>query len=63
MVVWNKIIEQAPPFALLYKDEKDWYDALPFESTELMEEFIAQHTKNSEIFLVLYCVSLTKVFT
>ena len=45
LLAWDKIINQLPPFALLYLDDKNWYDVLPFDSQEAMEKFVADHTK------------------
>jgi len=42
---WNKIVDQLLPFALLYIDENNWYDVLPFDTQEAMEQFVADHTK------------------
>ena len=44
---WDKIIDQLPPFALLYLDDKEWYDVLPFETQEAMEQFVADHTNET----------------
>ena len=45
LVAWDKILCDLPPFALLYLDDKNWYDVLPFDSQEAMEKFVADHTK------------------
>ncbi|MBP6869773.1 hypothetical protein KBC04_02740 [Candidatus Babeliales bacterium] len=45
LLTWNKILDQLPPFALLYQDDKDWYDILSFDSKEAMDKFLADHTK------------------
>ncbi len=42
---WDKIWNfKDVKFALLYQDDQGWYDVMPFESQEEMDEFIAQHT-------------------
>ncbi|MBV8661348.1 MAG: hypothetical protein JO129_04355 [Candidatus Dependentiae bacterium] len=40
LLAWNNIRNQLSPFALLYLDDKDWYDVLPFQTQEEMEQFI-----------------------
>ena len=42
---WEKIWQQPSPFALLYLDDKNWHDVLPFESQQVMEAFVAAHTQ------------------
>ena len=42
---WKEIWQNQSPFALLYLDDKNWYDILPFDSQQAMEEFIAAHTQ------------------
>lgn len=42
---WDKALNQLSPLALLYQDDKNWYDLLPFDSKEAMEKFIVDHTK------------------
>ncbi len=42
---WMKLLEHEPNFAVLYLDDKDWYDVLPFETQETMEQFVADHIK------------------
>jgi len=42
---WTKLLETKSPFILLYLDDKNWYDVLPFESQETMEAFVAAHTQ------------------
>jgi hypothetical protein len=42
---WKEMYQNQSPFVLLYLDEKNWYDVLPFESQEAMEEFVATHTQ------------------
>ena len=49
LLVWDKVLDQAPPFALLYEDDKNWFDVLPFDSKEAMETFVADHTQPEEI--------------
>ena len=45
LTVWLKFYDTMPPFVLLYLDDKNWYDLLPFDSKEIMAKFIADHTK------------------
>jgi len=45
LLAWDKILDQLQPFALLYLDDQNWYDVLPFDSQEKMEKFVADHTK------------------
>ncbi len=42
---WVELLKHEPKFVLLYLDDKDWYDVLPFETQETMEQFVADHTK------------------
>ena len=42
---WDKASNQRSPFALLYQDENGWFDILPFNSSEAMEKFVADHTQ------------------
>lgn len=42
---WNEILHKNSLFALIYLDDKDWYDVLPFETQETMEKFVANHTE------------------
>jgi len=44
LLAWDKILDQLPPFALLYQDDNDWFDVLPFDSQETMKMFVADHT-------------------
>jgi len=48
LLLWDKILDQVPPFALLYQDDKNWFDVLPFDTQEAMEKFVADHTKLEE---------------
>ena len=44
---WDKIWNQKLiVFILLYQNEHDWYDILPFETEEAMDQFIADHTQS-----------------
>jgi len=45
ILTWNKILDQLPPFVLLYQDDQDWYEILSFDSKEAMEKFVTDHTK------------------
>ncbi len=40
---WTNLIEHEPPFALLYRNEHQWYDVLPFEAEETMRQFVADY--------------------
>lgn len=42
---WDRILNSLPLFVLVYKDDKDWYDVLPFDSQQKMEQFIVDNTK------------------
>jgi len=42
---WNKYLEEKPSFLLLYQDENDWFDILPFQSKEEMDQFVENHTE------------------
>ena len=41
----EKAVDQKIPFILLYEDENDWYDLLPFNTKESMKQFVTDHTK------------------
>jgi len=45
LLSWDKAWSKSAPFALLYQDDKNWFDVLPFDSKEAMEKFVADHTK------------------
>lgn len=45
LLTWDKILNELPPFALLYLDDKNWYNVLPFHSQEAMEKFVDEHVK------------------
>ena len=45
LLTWDKLLDQQSPFALLYQDDKDWFDVKPFETQEAMEQFVADYTK------------------
>jgi hypothetical protein len=42
--IWKKYLEEKPPFLLLYQDENDSFDILPFQSKEKMDQFVKDHT-------------------
>ena len=42
---WGHFYDTKEPFVLLYFDENNWYDVLPFDTQEAMELFVADHTK------------------
>jgi len=46
---WEKLLNTMSPFVLLYQDDKDWYDLLPFDSQQAMEKFLIDHTKREII--------------
>jgi len=45
LLTWNQILDQLPPFALLYQNEQNWYDVQSFETEEAMKQFVADHTQ------------------
>ena len=45
LFAWDKILDQQSPFALLYQDDKDWFDVKPFDTQEAMEQFVADQTQ------------------
>ena len=45
LFTWDKLLDQQSPFALLYQDDKDWFDVKPFDTQEAMEQFVADHTQ------------------
>ncbi|MBV8660762.1 MAG: hypothetical protein JO129_01280 [Candidatus Dependentiae bacterium] len=45
---WVQLLQHEPKFALLYQDDKDWFDLMPFQTQEEMEQFVADHTKNKD---------------
>ena len=46
LLAWDNILHQLPPFALLYQDDENWYNVLPFDTQKAVEQFVADHTKN-----------------
>ncbi|MGZ6250835.1 MAG: hypothetical protein ACXWL2_02300 [Candidatus Chromulinivorax sp.] len=40
---WVQLLQNEPKFALLYQDENDWYDVIPFQTEEEMKQFIEKH--------------------
>ena len=48
LFAWDKILQKLPPFALLYQDENNWYDVLPFDTKQAMEQFVINHTHNNK---------------
>lgn len=46
---WSDFYDAKKSFVLLYLDDKNWYDSLPFDSQEAMEKFIAEHTQQEII--------------
>ncbi len=47
--LWTECWEHRKAFALLYQDDQGWYDVLPFDTQETMEQFIADHTAIEDI--------------
>jgi len=45
LLTLNHLLDEKKPFILLYLDDQDWYEVLPFDSQEAMEKFVADHTK------------------
>ena len=45
LFAWDKLLDQQPPFALLYQDDKDWFDVKPFDTQKAMEQFVTDHTQ------------------
>ena len=41
----TQLVDKKAPYILIYLDDKDWYDSLPFETQEAMEQFVADHTQ------------------
>ena len=40
---WDKLLTNEPKFALLYQNENDWYDLLPFDDEQDMKQFTLEH--------------------
>ncbi|MGZ6251418.1 MAG: hypothetical protein ACXWL2_05285 [Candidatus Chromulinivorax sp.] len=40
---WIQVLEINSNFALLYQDENDWYDVIPFFTKQQMENFVSDH--------------------
>ena len=45
LLMWDRLVNNKNQFLLLYLDDQDWYDVLPFDTQEAMEKFVADHTK------------------
>lgn len=45
LLQWNQLIDIWIPFALLYQDNNNWYDILPFDTEKSMKQFVIDHTK------------------
>jgi hypothetical protein len=41
--LWTNLVEHEPPFALLYQDDENWFNILPFETEEAMKQFVVDH--------------------
>jgi|GEM_PF-319120 len=41
---WETFVDKQMPYILIYRDDKNRYDSLSFDSQEAMEEFLADHT-------------------
>ena len=42
---WAQLVNKKSPYILIFLNDKDWYDSLPFDTQEAMEQFIADHTQ------------------
>ncbi len=49
ILLWIQCWQKKSHFALLYLDDKNWYNVLPSDTQQAMEEFIATHTKQKII--------------
>jgi len=45
LTTWGQLVQKKSAYILLYFDDQNWYDALPFDSKEAMENFIADHAQ------------------
>ena len=45
LLTWEQLRNKKVPYILIYQDENNWYDSLPFDTQECMEQFVADHTK------------------
>ncbi len=45
LFAWEKLLQELPPFALLYQDEQGWFDVKPFATQQAMEQFVVDHQK------------------
>jgi len=45
LTTWGQLVQKKSAYILLYLDDQNWYDALPFDSKEAMEQFIADHVQ------------------
>lgn len=43
LLKWEQLIISLPLYILLYRDDKNWYDVLPFEAEETMRQFVDDH--------------------
>lgn len=46
LLKWEQLIINLPSYILLYQDDKNWYDVLPFETEETMRKFVADHLQH-----------------
>ncbi|MGZ6255322.1 MAG: hypothetical protein ACXWL5_05000 [Candidatus Chromulinivorax sp.] len=46
LLSWDKILDDKPCFVVLYQDENDWYDVIPFFTKQEMENFVSDHLQN-----------------
>lgn len=44
MLTWEKFVDKQMPYILIYRDDKDQYDSLSFDSQKAMEKFLADRT-------------------
>ena len=45
VVKYDALYTQKVPYILLYQDDNNWYDFLPFETEEAMNQFATDHMK------------------
>ncbi|MBV8660763.1 MAG: hypothetical protein JO129_01285 [Candidatus Dependentiae bacterium] len=45
LLLWKEFVDKRASYILIYLDDKDWFDLMPFQTQEEMEQFIADHTK------------------
>lgn len=45
LLKWTELVDKKAPYILIFLNDKDWYDSLPFDTQEDMEQFVADHTQ------------------